>query len=41
MKKLLMTVMILIAVLFMSNIIDANASNSGVRDVAGEGSDPC
>ena len=41
MKKMLMAVMILIAVMFMGNVIDANASNSGVRDIAGEGSDPC
>ena len=41
MKKFLMAVMLLIALLFMGNVIDANAANSGVRDIAGEGSDPC
>ena len=41
MKKMLMAVMLLIALLFMGNVIDANASNSSVRDIAGEGSNPC
>ena len=41
MKKFLMTIMLLIALLFMGNVIDANAANSGVRGAAGEGSNPC
>jgi hypothetical protein len=43
MKKFLMTVMLLIAVMFMSNVIEANASdNSTAVEAAGyEASNPC
>ena len=36
MKKMLMAVMLLIALLFMGNVIDANASNSKALADAGD-----